>query len=82
MAYGLGGLALAEDPQQERGGPPRPLRHWCLTTRRDRPIKIGAKLVRHGRYVILQLAEVAVPQELFRQILQRLRRLGLMPETG
>ncbi len=28
-------------------------------------MKIGAKVVRHGRYVTFQLAEVAVPQHLF-----------------
>ncbi len=28
-------------------------------------VKIGAKVVRHGRYVTFQLAEVAVPRELF-----------------
>ncbi len=30
---------------------PRPLRHWYLTTLRDKLIKIGAKVVSHGRYV-------------------------------
>jgi hypothetical protein len=28
-------------------------------------IKIGAKVVRHGRYVTFQLAEVAIPRRLF-----------------
>ncbi len=28
------------------------------------------------------LAEVALPQDLFRQILQRIRRLGPIPDTG
>ena len=49
---------------------------------RDKLIKIGAKVVSHGRYVIFQLAEVAVPQALFRQILQRIRRLEPIPDTG
>ena len=31
-------------------------------------MKIGAKVVRHGRYVIFQMAEVAVPKELFHEI--------------
>ena len=42
---------------------------WSLTTLRDKLVKIGAKVVRHGRYVTFQLAEVAVPMELFRKIL-------------
>ncbi len=35
--------------------------HWSLTTLREKLVKIGAKVVSHGRYVTLQLAEVAVP---------------------
>ncbi|MDA9976077.1 hypothetical protein N9F34_04605 [Alphaproteobacteria bacterium] len=34
---------------------------WSMTTLRDRPIKIGGKIVRHGRYATLQMAEVAIP---------------------
>jgi hypothetical protein len=61
---------------------PPSFRHWYLTTLRDKLIKIGAKVVSHGRYVIFQLAEVAVPQELFRQIIERIRRLEPIPDTG
>ena len=43
-------------------------------------IKIGAKVVAHSRYVVFQMAEVAVPKRLFRAILDRIRRLRL-PET-
>ncbi len=32
-------------------------------------MKIGAKVVSHGRYVTFQLADVAVPTNLFREIL-------------
>jgi hypothetical protein len=31
---------------------------------------IGARVVSHGRYVIFQMAEVAVPRELFQEILR------------
>ncbi len=51
--------------------------HWSLTTLRDKLIKMGAKVVRHARYVTFQLAEVAVPRELFRAILDRIRGLAL-----
>ena len=34
---------------------------WSLTSLREKPIKIGAKVVSHGRYVMFQMAEVAVP---------------------
>jgi hypothetical protein len=33
----------------------------------------GARSRRHGRYVVFQLAEVAVPRGLFDEILQRMR---------
>jgi len=48
---------------------PKEVEHWSLTTLREKLVKIGAKVVRHGRYVTFQLAEVAVPKELFRKIL-------------
>src|SRR5262252_8578005 len=34
---------------------------WSLTSLREKLIKIGARVVSHGRYVTFQLAEVAVP---------------------
>jgi hypothetical protein len=40
-------------------------------------VKIGAKVVAHGRYLVFQMAEVAVPREVFRGILQRIA--GLRP---
>ncbi len=37
---------------------------------REKLVKIGAKVVRHGRYVTFQMAEVAVPRGLFQEILR------------
>ena len=48
---------------------PKEVEHWSLTTLREKLVKIGAKVVSHGRYVTFQLAEVAVPRELFQKIL-------------
>ena len=48
---------------------------WSLTTMRDKLVKIGARIVRHGRYHVFQLAEVAVPRALFAGILRRIDRL-------
>ena len=48
---------------------PKEVEHWSLTTLREKLIKIGAKVVRHGRYVTFQLAEVAVPRSLLQKIL-------------
>ena len=44
--------------------------HWSLTTIREKLVKIGAKVVAHGRYVTFQMVEVAVPRDLFRKILR------------
>ena len=55
------------------------VKQWFLRTLRDELIKIGAKVVSHSRYVISQMAEVAVPQTLFREILERIHRLKPVP---
>jgi hypothetical protein len=39
----------------------RSIRSWNLTTLREKLVKIGAKVVTHSKYVVFQLAEVAVP---------------------
>jgi hypothetical protein len=54
---------------------PQSVRHWTLTTLREKLIKIGAKVVHHSRKIVFQMAEVAVPQELFQTILERIGRL-------
>ena len=51
--------------------------HWSLTTLREKLIKIGAKVVRHSRYITFQMAEVAVSRGLFRKILRLID--GLRP---
>ena len=58
---------------------PEEVEHWSLTTLREKLVKIGARIVRHGRYVVFQLAEVAVPRALFAEILRRIDRLRLRP---
>ncbi len=56
---------------------PEAVEHWSLTTLREKLIKIGAKVVRHGRYITFQLAEVAIPRPLFAEILRLID--GLRP---
>jgi hypothetical protein len=51
---------------------PEEVEHWSLATLRDKLVKIGARVVRHSLYVVFQLAEAAVPQELFAEILHRI----------
>ena len=54
---------------------PDQVAQWTLTSLREKLVKIGARIVRHGRYVVFQLAEVAVPRALFAAILRRIDRL-------
>jgi len=61
---------------------PRSIKHWSLTTLREKLIKIGAKVVSHSRYLTFQLAEVAVPRNLFEVILYRIQRLRLAHGPG
>jgi hypothetical protein len=49
---------------------------------RDELIKIGAKVVRHLKYVAFQLADVVVPRELFVAILDRIQRFGVPPKLA
>jgi len=58
------------------------VRHWTLTTLREKLIKIGAKVVRHSRLIIFQMVGVAVPRELFQAILEGIRRLRLATATS
>ena len=54
---------------------PDEVAQWTLTTLREKLIKVGARIVRHGRYVVFQLAEVVGPHTLFAAILYRIDRL-------
>jgi Transposase DDE domain group 1 len=61
---------------------PKPIQGWTLTTLREKLIKIGAKVVAHAKYITFQLAEVAVPRQLFAAILERIGRLRLAEASG
>lgn len=58
---------------------PEPIKDWSLTTLKEKLIKIGAKVVSHGRYVAFQAAEVAIPRGLFADILQIIAELRPPP---
>ncbi len=57
----------------------RAMAHWSLTTLREKLVKIGARMVRHSRYVTFQMAEVAVSGRMFGQILAGIVRLRATP---
>ena len=73
LAYNLGNFL-------RRLALPKSLKDWSPQILRDKLIKIGAKVVSHSRYVVFQMAEVAVSQKLFRDILDRIGRLRAGPE--
>jgi DDE family transposase len=57
---------------------PKSAEPWSLTSLGEKLIKIGAKVVSHGRYVF-QMAEVAVSRQMFQQILSLIARLRAPP---
>jgi len=65
--------------QQEKSAPLEEVGHWSFTTLREKLIKIGAKVVRHSRYITFQMAEVAIPKSLFAEILRLIDRLRPAP---
>src|SRR5829696_2429105 len=59
---------------------PDEVERWSLTTLREKVVKIGAKVVAHARYTVFQMAEVALPRDLFRRILALID--GLRPRPA
>jgi Transposase DDE domain group 1 len=58
---------------------PKAAEPWSLTSLREKLIKIGAKVVSHGRYVAFKLAEVSVSRQMFAEILSLIGRLRAPP---
>ena len=74
LRYGLSGWRCrwsGGDPQAT-WALPLEAEHWSLTMLREKLVKIRAKVVRHGRNVTFQMAEVAVPRDLSQGILRRI----------
>ena len=75
LAYNLGNFL-------RRLALPKSVKTWSLRTLREKLIRIGAKVVKHSRYVVFQVAEVVVPRTLFREILERIGQLRASPELA
>jgi DDE family transposase len=58
---------------------PKTAKPWSLTSLREKLIKIGAKVVSHGRYVTFEMAVVAVSRQMFAEILSLIARLRPPP---
>jgi hypothetical protein len=75
LAYNLGNLlrTLAT---------PEPIKDWSMTTLKEKLIKIGAKIISHSRYVAFQMTEVALPGNLFADILRLIAELRPPPAAS
>ncbi len=58
---------------------PEPIQDWSLTSPEEKLIKIGAKVVSHGRHVAFQIAEIAISRHLFADILRLITELRPEP---
>ena len=72
LAYNLGNFL-------RRLALPEAVKDWSLRSLQVKLIKTGGRLVRHARQLVFQLAEVAVPKEVFQGVLERISRLCGMP---
>ena len=72
LAYNLGNFL-------RKLATPEPIRDWSLNSLKEKLIKIGAKVVSHGRYVAFQMAEAAIPRQMFQEILRRIAELRPPP---
>ena len=58
---------------------PEPIEDWSLTSLKEKPIKIGAKVVSQGCYLVFQMAEVAITRQMFQKILRLIGELRPQP---
>ena len=54
---------------------PEPVKHWSLSSLKEKLIKIGAKVVSHGHSVAFQMVEVAITRQMFQEILRLVAEL-------
>jgi hypothetical protein len=50
-----------------------------MTSLKEKLIKIGAKMLSHGRYIAFQMAEVAISRHMFQEILRLIAELRPLP---
>jgi hypothetical protein len=72
LAYNLGNFLRALATRE-------PIKDWSLTRLKEKLIKIGAKVVSHARYIAFLIAEVAIPRDLFADILWMITELRPPP---
>jgi hypothetical protein len=72
LAYNLGNVL-------RRLTRPKAVKEWSLRSVQLTRVKAGARLVRHARRLVFQMAEVAVPRDVWMAILERIGGLRLVP---
>ena len=68
LAYNLGNF-------RRRLVLPREMATWSLTSLKERVLKVGARLVKHARRLVFQMAGVSLTRGRFAQLLERIRKL-------
>ena len=58
---------------------PKDASHWSLWSIQLKLLEVGAKVISHSRRTIFQIAEVAVLEALFKELLERIRSLAAVP---
>jgi hypothetical protein len=58
---------------------PKAIKDWSPRSVQVKLVKMRGRLVRHARRLVFQLAEVAVPRQVFRRALERIARLRPAP---
>jgi hypothetical protein len=61
---------------------PNAVEPWSLTNLREKLIRISAKVVSHSRYVMFQMADVAVSRQMFADILMLIALLRGAARAG
>jgi hypothetical protein len=80
---GQGAFPITEPSRVERAQAELDkIKDWSLTSLKDKLIKIGAKVVSHGRYIVFQMAEVAIPRQMFQEILRLIAELRPLPPSA
>jgi hypothetical protein len=60
-------------------GHAKPIKDWSLSSLKEKLIKIGAKVISHGRSIAFQMAKVAIPRQMFQEILRLIAELRPKP---
>jgi hypothetical protein len=58
---------------------PEPIKDWSLSSLKEKLIKIGGKVISHGRSIAFQMVEVAIPRQMFQEILWLIAELRPKP---